>query len=366
MQRHVLYRTTLIFILASACTSETPQQHQGHDTTHEAMITLTEDDRVKANIRIDTAKMKSLYLETTLTGTAAVDERAVNLISARVRGRVDRLFARNPGDYVKNGEPLYSLYSEDLQIVGNEYLLAIDEDKTASTQKVVTQRMVAAARRRLELLTLSPKQINVIETTKTVSPLITFYANRSGYLSELLVREGQYVEAGTAMFRLANLDDLWIESQFYSNEIDLLNQSPIVDVEFESSPGDRVKGEVVYLNPRLEENTKINLVRVRVDNSQGKYRPGMMAYVHVKTNEKKTLVIPKSALLVETFTSVWVETPDGMFEPRMVKTGVSNKREVEILSGLSAGDLVVSSGAYLLNSAWKVKQGGNSMQGMDM
>jgi membrane fusion protein, copper/silver efflux system len=366
MERSIIYLSTFVFLLVFACDKETAQQHEGHDTGHEGMLTLTDQERVTANIRIDTAKIKALYQETTLTGTAAVDERAINLISARVKGRVDKLFARNPGSYITSGEPLYSIYSEDLLVFANEYLLAIDESKTASTQKAVTQRMVDGARRRLELLTLSEKQIKALETTKNISPLITFYSNRSGHLSDLLVREGEYIDVGTPMFRLANLNDLWIESQLYSNEINLLRQAPVLEVEFESSSGERIKGEIVYQNPRLEENTKINLLRVKINNAEGKYRPGMMAYVYLKRNEKETLVIPKSALLVGTFTTVWVETPEGMFEPRMVETGISNKREVEILSGLSPGDLVVSSGAYLLNSEWKVKQGGSSMEGMDM
>jgi Cu(I)/Ag(I) efflux system membrane fusion protein len=168
------------------------------------------------------------------------------------------------------------------------------------------------------------------------------------------------------MFRLADLNSLWIEAQLYSSEINYLKQSPTLEVEFEAFPDERLKGEVVYDNPRLEDNTKINLVRVRVSNAKGNYKPGMMAYIYLKRNEKRTLVIPKSALLLENFTTVWVETPDGMFEQRMIETGISNKRDVEILSGLTAGDRVVITGAYLLNSAWKVKQGGGAMEGMDM
>jgi Cu(I)/Ag(I) efflux system membrane fusion protein len=248
----------------------------------------------------------------------------------------------------------------------NEYLLAIDQNKIATTQKKVTQRMVEGARRRLELWTLTERQINDLEKTRNISPLITFYSNRSGYLSELLVREGEYVETGSPMFRLADLSSLWIETQLYSNEINYLRQSPDLEVEFEAFPGERMKGEIVYDNPRLEDNTKINLVRIKVNNQKQNYKPGMMAYVYLKRNRKQTLVIPKSALLLENFTTVWVETPDGMFEQRMVETGITNKREVEIINGLTAGDRVVISGAYLLNSAWKVKQGGGVMEGMDM
>lgn len=366
MQRNTIYIILIILALAVSCSKKPNESHEGHVDAHEAMLTLTEQERVVANIQIDTARIKTIFEETTLIGTAAVDERNVNIVSSRVKGRIDKLFVRNPGTYVGTGVPLYSIYSEELLSYENEYLLAINENKKATTQKEITQRMVEAARRRLELWTLTEKQINELERTKSISPLITFYSNRSGFLSELLVREGEYVEIGSPMFRLADLNSLWIETQLYSSEINYLRQSPTLEVEFEAFPGERIKGEIVYDNPRLEDNTKINLVRIKVDNKRGNYKPGLMAYVYLKRNRKETLVIPKSALLLENFTTVWIETPDGMFEQRMVRTGISNKREVEIISGLMAGDRVVTSGAYLLNSAWKVKQGGGAMEGMDM
>lgn len=363
--KSIFFYITLIIVTVS-CSDKEAEQHSGHDSEHDTMLSLTQAERQAANIRIDTAVVKPLYEETTLIGTAAPDELQVNVISSRVRGRIDRLFIRNPGEFVKSGAALYSIYSEELLAFENDYLLAIDEHKKASTQKDITQRMVQSARRRLELLTLTDQQIKALEKTRDVSPLITFYSNRSGYLSQLTVREGEYTEVGTPLFRLADYSTLWIEAQLYSTEITYLSQSPAIEVEFEAFPGERLQAEIVYTNPSLEENTKINLLRLRVSNVSSRYKPGMMAYVYFKRNKKKTLVIPKSALLLENFTSVWLETPEGMFEQRMVKTGISNKREVEILEGLSPGDRVVASGAYLLNSAWKVKQGGGAMEGMDM
>lgn len=365
MHRNTIYITLLILALSASCRQK-EQAHEGHGDAHDAMLSLTEQERIVANIQIDTAQIKTIFEETTLIGTAAVDERNINIVSSRVKGRIDKLFVRNPGTYVNTGDPLYSIYSEELLSYENEYLLAINENIKATTQKEITQRMVEAARRRLELWTLTEKQINELEKTKSISPLITFYSNRSGFLSELLVREGEYTEIGSPMFRLADLNSLWIEAQLYSSEINFLRQSPTLEVEFEAFPGERIKGEIVYDNPRLEDNTKINLVRIKISNQKGNYKPGLMAYVYLKRNRKETLVIPKSALLLENFTTVWIETPDGMFEQRMVETGISNKREVEIISGLMAGDRVVTSGAYLLNSAWKVKQGGGVMEGMDM
>ena len=366
MRRITIHSGLILVLIVTACTKKMQESHEGHDKKNEDMLTLNEQQRLVVNLKTDSAQVKKISEETTLIGAAAVDERGINIVSSRVKGRLEMLFVRNPGTYVKTGDPLYSIYSEELLAYESEYLLAIEQDKLATTQKELAQRMVESARRRLELWTLTEKQINELERTGKISPLITFYSNRSGYLSELLVREGEYVEAGTALFQLAELSSLWIEAQLYSGEINYLSQSPSLEIEFEAFSGERIRGEIVYDNPRLEENTKINLVRIRVDNKQNKYKPGMMAYVFLKRNEKRTLVIPKSALLVENNIIVWVEMPDGMFKQQMVKIGIQNKREVEIISGLSPGDRVVTRGAFLLNSAWKVKQGGGAMQGMKM
>lgn len=363
MKKYLLCISAL-FIAISCDTNQ--EQHSNHNDQHDEMLALTEPEKVMANIKIDTAQVKTLFQEVTLIGTATADATRLNILSARVKGRLDELFVRNPGQFVRKGDPLYSIYSEELLAHQNEYLLSIDQDKTATTEKEITQNMVRAAKKRLKRWTLTDNQIRDLETTRDISPLVTFYSNREGYLSELLVREGEYVELGAPLFQLADLKSVWIEAQLYSNEIRLLRQSPSLEVVFEAFPDEQAHGEVVFTNPGLEENSKINIVRIRVNNHKGKYKPGMMAYVHIKTNKKQTLVIPKSALLLENFTSVWVETADGMYAQRMVETGISNKREVEIISGLSPGEKVVSSGAYLLNSAWKVKQGGGGMQGMDM
>ena len=345
MRKTTIQSGLILLLMITACTKKMQESHEGHGKENADMLTLNEQQRLVVNLQTDSAQIKKLSEETTLIGTAKVDERAINIVSARVKGRLDMLFVRNPGTYVKTGDPLYSIYSEELLAYENEYLLAIQENKLATTQKELTRRMVESARRRLELWTLTTKQINELERPGKISSLITFYSNRSGYLSELLVREGEYVEAGTALFQLANLSSLWIEAQFYSGEINYLSQNPSLEIEFEAFPGERIRGEVEYDNPRLEDNTKINLVRIRVDNKQSKYKPGMMAYVFLKRNEKQTLVIPKSALLVENNIIVWVETPDGMFKQQMVTIGMQNKREVEILSGLSPGDRVVTRGA---------------------
>lgn len=356
-----------ILMLLFSCKPEMKTKHnEEHGTKHEGMLVLSEKDRMLAGIKSDNAAVKAISEVTTLVGKTAFDERLVNILTTRVKGRLDELFVRNPGEFIRKGQLVYAIYSEELLVDENEYLLALAQFEQAATQKEIARQLRDAARKKLSLWTLTKEQIDNLETSRTASPLVKFYSPYSGYLVELNVREGEYVDIGTPILKTAGLQTLWVETQVYSDEVKYLRQNPSISIEFEAYPGRLFSGEIVFDNPMLEENQKVNLVRLKVDNRDSKLRPGMMAYVYLRRNQKTTLVIPKSALLLESVTSVWVENPDGMYEQRMVTTGIENKREVEITSGLRAGEKVVVSGAYFLKSENTVKQGGGSMGGMKM
>jgi len=153
----------------------------------------------------------------------------------------------------------------------------------------------------------------------------------------------------------------------YTNEIKYFNEKTEASISIEAFPQKTFKAKMVFENPAMEENSKINLVRFRIENNDNMIKPGMMARVTINHHPKQTLVIPKRALLIGRMTMVWIEVMPGMFESRTVETGIENKQFVEIISGLKEGERVVTSGAYLLNSEFILKQGANaSMGGMKM
>jgi membrane fusion protein, copper/silver efflux system len=352
--------------LVSCTNQEKPAAASDIPSGHESMIMLSEREKMLANIIVDTVQIKPLAEISTFTGTVAIDENALITITSRARGRIEKLYVRNPGEYISENAPLYDLYSEELLSDEQEYLAALAYLRAAETQKEFAKTLADAARNKLLLWTLSKEQIEALEQSGRASAYSTFFSHQSGYVTDLPVREGQYVETGSPIMKLSNLHTVWVEVQIYTSELSSLQGDPHLTIETEALPGKQFIGEIAFDNPFLEENKKINLVRIKVDNSTGKLKPGMMAYVYSKRNERKTLVIQKSSLLIENAISVWVQMPDGMYEQRMVTTGIENKHEVEILSGLKPGELVVTSGAYLLKSAQVVRQGGNSMEGMQM
>ena len=332
------------------------------------MVTLTKRDELYANIRIDTVKQKSIAEYTNLLGTTNFDERKVSVVTARIRGRLDKLFVRNPQQAVAVGQPLYSIYSEELLSYENEFLNALQQQTQFNSMKSVIDQLVESAKKKLLLWGLTAEQVKELEKTGTASALVTFYSPVAGTLIELPISEGQYVETGTPLFRIADLSQLWIEAQMYTNELKWLYEKPTITVELDAYPGESFSVRPVFDNPVIENEQKISLIRFAIQNRKLQLKPGMMAYVNIKRNEKRALVIPKSSILVGNMITAWIKTGDGMYESRMIQLGIQNKKEVEVLNGLKEGEQVVTNGAYLLNSALILKKGTGmpGMEGMKM
>lgn len=372
-----LIAITSFILVVAACTSkkndDAKQEHLQHNIAQPVkaemdMITLTKRDEQYANIMVDTVKVKSIAEYTTLLGTTSFDERKITVVTSRIRGRLDKLFVRNPQEMVSTGQPLYAIYSEELLSYENELLNALQQQAQFSNMKQVMDQLVEAARKKLLLWGLTQEQITQLEKTGEASPLITFYSPVSGTLVELPISEGQYVEIGTPLFRLADLSQLWIEAQMYTSELRWLYERPVITAEFDAYPDEIISVAPVFDNPTVEADQKISLVRFLVNNRSLRFKPGMMAYVSIKRNEKRTMVIPKSSILIGNMTTAWVKTGDGMYESRMIQLGIQNKKEVEVIDGLKEGDVIVTNGAYLLNSALILKKGAgmSGMEGMKM
>jgi Cu(I)/Ag(I) efflux system membrane fusion protein len=339
------------------------QSRQGKKLTG---FRLTENQKTLGDIKTDTAQIKTIGKEITLLGIAASDENNITVISSRVKGRIDNLFVRNPGEKITKGQILFAIYSEELLADEKDFLNAIEQQSSFSSQQKIVDELADASKKKLQLWGWSEQQINKLASSKQISPTFSYVSSESGFLLELKINEGAYVEAGTPLFKIANLNTIWVEAQVYPEQLKYLNQQSEVTVSFEGAGEKSYKGKVVFDNPSLDENKKFSKVRIEIQNAENKITPGMMAYVYLKSQEKKTLVIPKSALLLLKMKTVWVQLPDGSYESRSVETGKQNKNEVEIISGIKEGELVISSGAFLLQSEYTIRNGANAMGGMKM
>lgn len=328
------------------------KSHEGHKGN---FITLDKRQQLLAGIETDTVKFKTIIPASTILGTVAIDEEQVTTISSRVKGRIDKLYIKTSGEYIRKGNPVYGIYSEQLFADEKEFLALSEKKNQGSSSTKFLDDMLTASKNKLLLWGLTENQISEIEKNKTASPQITFYSKEEGYVTEVPVKEGMYVEEGTTLIKISGLKQVWIEAQIYSNEKITDNNS--FQIYSATSPDEVYNGRLVFNNPSVEPGRKIQLLRIRVDNAKNKLIPGMMVYVSPKRTTQSVLAVPKSAVLLEKMITVWIKTDETTFEQRMVETGTENKNLIEILSGIKEGEIIVTSGAYLISSEFILKSG---------
>jgi len=328
-----------------------PEGQQGN------FITIDKYKQELAGIKTDTVKFRNIFSASAIIGTVAVDEEQVKVISSRAKGRIDKLFVKATGGYIQSGNPLYSIYSEQLLADEKEYLALYEKTKSSGSASKLNDEMRGAAKNKLLLWGLTGKQISELEKSANTSSLITFYSQESGYVIEVNITEGMYVEEGSPLIKITSLDQVWIEAQLYSNEISKTMDNKSFHVYSESDPNDIYNGTLVYISPLIEEGRRVQILRIRVDNAKGKLIRGMMVSVSSQRNTQPVLAVPKSAILLEKMKTAWVKTNENTFEQRMIETGTQNKYWIEILSGLKQGDILVSEGAYLISSEFILKSG---------
>ena len=330
-------------------------------------LQLSPEQMQLGNIQADTIGKEFISNQMILTGTLNFDETKVNDVSARVGGRIEKLYFKKTGDYVSKGAPLYDIYSEELNNAKQEYLLALQKKATLGNSLVNFDDIIDAAKNKLLLWGMSEQQIKNLNKRVLSNPKTTFYSTASGYITQLDLQEGDYIAEGASIVKLADLSDLWVEAQVYSTQLSQLNNAKDVTKQIPDLPGKTIPGKISFQNPELNPATRINLIRINIQNKDNELKPGMSAYITVKTGGVNALFLPSDAVLRDgKMAMVWIETSQNKFKSVMVETGMESGNSIEIKSGIHANDVVVTSGAYLLQSEYVFRKGASPMEGMDM
>lgn len=321
-------------------------------------IMLSDEQVQLGNIQTDTLGHSMVGDKIVLTATLNFDEMKVNTVSARITGRIDRLYFKNTGDFVKKGDHLFDLYSEELNTAKQEYLAALERQQTLGNSIVDFKQLLQSARNKLLLWGVSEAQIEALAKTKQLSTLTAFYSTATGFITDLPVKEGQYVTEGGIVARLADVSTLWAEAQVYASQLASVDYKGVATVQLPDMPGKEITGNVTFANPEISADTRINLLRVSIPNTNNQLKPGMAAYVVLKSQTGNATTLPIDAVLRNgKMAMVWVQTGKNTFKRKMVETGTESGDRIEIKSGLQNGDVVVVSGAYLMNSEYIFKKG---------
>jgi len=294
-------------------------------------------------VRTTSAKVQSLQTKIDTVGYVTYDEDKLVHIHPRVEGWVDKLFVKSVGDPVVKGQPLYNIYSPELVNAQEELLLALNRKNP---------RLITAAQNRLVALQLPKSAIDVLKKTRKVKQNITFFAPQNGVIENLKIREGFFVKPGSTLMSIGDLSQVWVKAEVFERQAGQVKQGTPITMTLDYLPGKVWQGHVDFVYPTLEAQTRTVKVRIRFSNEEGQFKPNMFAQITIHSNsDEKALVIPKEALIrTGNQDRVVLALGDGYFKSVAVNVGRFDSEHVEILSGLSEDEVVVSSAQFLLDS----------------
>ena len=330
-------------------------------------IALSEQQIKLGNITTQAIAESGNNLEENYTGVLTINQEKVKTISSRAMGRIEKLYFKTIGDYINKNEAVYQLYSEDIAIAKQDYFTAYKQVAMPGDFGKNAKTMLHAAKQKLLFFGLSNNQIENIKASSEVSPYTTFYSSSSGYVTEIAATEGSYIMEGLGILKLADLNSLWLEAQVNVNYAKNLKIGQNAKISFTDYPDQTINAKIAFINPEINPDTRLLLIRMEVPNPNLLLKPGMQAIAKLSQPNVKGLFIPTDAVIREEHaTYIWIEKRQGVFENQMVETGIEVNNMVEIISELDATKKVVITGAYAINSEYKLRKGTNPMEGHDM
>lgn len=330
-------------------------------------ISLSKQQIQLGNIHTQTIAETQNSVDQNYTGILTLNQEKVKTVSSRAMGRIEKLYFKTIGDYVTKNQAVYELYSEDIAVAKQDYFTAYKQLSMPGDFGKNAESMLKSAKQKLLYFGLSNAQIESIKTAKEVSPYTIFYSTASGTISEIMATEGSYVMEGSGVIKVTDLNSLWLETQVNVNYAKNLKMGQKASVTFTDFPGKPIPAQVTFINPEINPDTRLLLIRMEIQNPNLILKPGMQAMAKLVQSNLKGIFIPIDAVIREEKASyIWLEKRPGVFENQMVVTGVESNGMIEIKSEIDTTKKVVISGAYGINSEYVFRKGSDPMAGMKM
>src|SRR5262245_34727310 len=260
-------------------------------------------------------------------GAVRYDETTLTDVNLRLDGWIRDLYVDYTGQAVQKGQPLFTFYSPDLLATQQEYLLALKTRDQMQTSLVPDAReraeqLVASARQRLTLWNLPDDEIRALDEKRQAPEVVVFRSPVSGFVIEKPALRGMHVSPGQTLYKVANLDVVWVEANIYEQEIGVARVGQPATVSLDAYPGETFRGRAIYVYPFVDENTRTVKVRFQFANPRGRLKPGMYAHVELQDGGTTGLAVPSNAVLDSGAEKVvFLAQGDGYFTPRAVKIG---------------------------------------------
>ncbi len=309
---------------------------------------VTISPRVQQNLGVRTVLVTrgTMQLPLEAPGSVAYNERDVAVIQARANGYIDRLHVRAPFERVRKGQPLAELVVPDWVAAQEEYL------SIKRMQSPDLRNLLDGARQRMRLVGMTDEQIALVDTSGKAQSRLTVTAPVSGVVTELEAREGMTIMAGTPLFKINGLTTVWVNAELPEDLAAQVRPGNAVEAQTPALPGTVFSGKVNAILPEVDLATRTVKARVELSNPRGELTPGMFATLRFATDGRADVLLVPSEAVIETGTRSVVMVADGAgrFAPANVKVGLERGGQTEILAGLEAGQEVVVSGQFLIDS----------------
>jgi RND family efflux transporter MFP subunit len=321
-----------------------------------APIQLTPQRMQSIGVQVGTVESRVVDDELRFSGNVQVDERRLAYVQTRFAGWIRALYADATGDFIRKGQPLFTIYSPDLMATQQEYLLA-KKNRAAMQQSSVdgvaagAASLFDAARARLLQWDIPEGEIAKLDTTGKAISDLTINSPVSGYITEKNALPNMYVQPETKLYTIADLSDVWVSAQVFQNDVGRIKPGDSATVTVDAYPGRVFSGRVDYILPQMDVATRTLPVRLVLQNPDLKLRPGM--YVNILANLPlgRHVVVAASAIFhTGTRNLVFLYRDGGNILPREVELGPSVKDGFIVLQGLKAGDRIITSANFLIDS----------------
>lgn len=328
-------------------------------------VMLTQQQQQQIGVRIATAKKGQLVRSIDLYGRIDYDESRAYEVNAKTGGYIGELAVSKTGEYVKKGDLLFTLYSPELYQAQEELLQAAETRKKLGAS---WDPLTKAARDRLKLWDVSDQQIDELIKSGKTEKFLRILAPVSGVVTHKAAFAERAIKEGETIFKIANLEKVWLEADAYEEDLALLHKGQKADVSLSYYPAKEFTATVDFIYPFLERMTRTIRVRFVLDNPEGVLKPGMYAQVSLQAQLEPTVLVPRGAVLdTGKRQIVYVAQGEGTYVPHEVKKGLTAGDVTQILGGLEPGAVVVASGNFLIDSESQLSAtSGSSMPGMKM
>lgn len=323
--------------------------------TNDANV-ITIDNRRRQLIGVETDKVihRDLVKSIRAVGEVMFDERLLSQVTLKFDGYVGDLKVDYVGARVNKNQILFTVYSPELLAAQQEYLVTLKRRQNRS----VEDGLLRAARQRLALWDMSPQEIKALEQRGSPQDYVAIYAPRKGTLIERNIADGSAARKGQTLLTIADLSRVWIEAEVFEADLELVQVGMAATFTLPYLPGRTYPAVVEYIYPYLEGDSRTGRIRLSFNNPDGVLKPDMYAEVFLKAELGRQLSIPEEAIIVAGASRVvFVDLGEGRLKPVRIKTGRNAQGFVEVLDGLSSGDIVVTSGNFLIAAETRLKTG---------